>query len=91
MLHVISFKISGTYFAFCEMNLLLKKYLNVVLNNLFVCAELRLTLYNITAEHRHYMHKYIKILQLFSYSIYTLVSVASVIVAELFCLYRMIF
>lgn len=45
-----------SYFAFCEINLLLKKYLNVVLNNLFVCAELRLPLYNITAEHRHYMH-----------------------------------
>lgn len=37
------------------------------------------------------MHQNIEILQLFSYSIYTLVSVASVIVAELFCLYRMIF
>lgn len=91
MLHVISFRISGTYFAICEINLLLKKFLNVVLINLFVCAELRLPLYNITAEYRHDMHQNIEILQLFSYSIYILVSVASVIVAELFCLYRMIF
>lgn len=88
MLHVISFRISGAYFAFCEINLLLKKYLNVVLNNLFVCAELSLPLYNITAKYRHYMHQNIKISQLFSY---TLVSVGSRIVAELFCLYRMIF